>query len=33
MFIHSVFIEACDSHLSMATLNEIPYRVGKLYRG
>lgn len=33
MFIHSVFIEACDSHLSMATLNEIPHRVGKLYEG
>jgi hypothetical protein len=24
MFVHSVFIEACDSHLSMATLNKIP---------
>lgn len=33
MFIHSVFIEACDSHLSMATLNEIPHKAGKLYRG
>lgn len=33
MFVHSVFIEACDSHLSMATLNEIPHRVGMLYRG
>lgn len=33
MFVHSVFIEACDSHLSMATLNEIPHREGKLYEG
>lgn len=28
MFVHSVFIEACDSHLSMATLNDKPSTVG-----